>query len=71
MTKGERLLELLGDYRAHDMRELIDAGGFRYGGRLKELRDAGHAIETICVKHPNHFAYRLLPREPKQLELLS
>ena len=64
----DRLLALLSDGRVHTMGECQHAGGWRYGGRLFELRKEGHDIETIQVG-VDEFAYRLIPQE-KQLELV-
>ncbi|HEX9565595.1 MAG TPA: hypothetical protein VF981_16570 [Gemmatimonadaceae bacterium] len=61
------ILKLLSDGQAHDMREL-NAIGYRYGGRLKELRDAGYVIETIRLKD-RKFAYRLIT-QGRQLVLV-
>lgn len=69
-THREALLDLLSDHMLHDMDECLKAGGFRYGGRLHELRRAGYAIETVRLVD-DLFAYRLLPPEPKQLALMS
>lgn len=64
-THKEALLKLLSDHTAHHMRECIAVGGYRYGGRLHELRKDGHDIETIRVGD-DEFAYRLRVREPQQ-----
>lgn len=49
-SKREALLDLLSDGRQHHMSELIRVGGYRYGGRLHELRhDFGYDIETLHV----------------------
>lgn len=65
----QALLELLSDGELHHMNQMLRVGGFRYGGRLFELRKAGHAIETVKVGE-DEFMYRLLPAEPKQLQLV-
>ncbi len=53
------LLSLLSDGRSHHMSECIRVGGFRYGGRLFELRREGHDILTERVGD-DEFAYRLI-----------
>ena len=60
-TKRDALLDLLSDGRQHHMSELIRVGGYRYGGRLFELRHEGYVIETIRLAD-DEFAYRLVPR---------
>ena len=57
----QRLLDLLSDGEQHHMSECIRVGGYRYGGRLHELRHAGHIIETIPLGK-DEFAYRLIQR---------
>ena len=37
-TNAAKLRALLADYRWHDMREMQEAAGFRYGARLLELK---------------------------------
>ena len=58
------LLELLSDGHVHHMAQCLRVGGFRYGGRLFELRKQGYIIETIQVDD-DVFAYRMII-EPKQ-----
>jgi len=58
MTHKKALLALLSDHRPHHMRQLLDVAGFRYGGRLHELRREGHVIETHQLG-PGEFEYRL------------
>ena len=58
------LLELLSDGQVHHMAQCLRVGGFRYGGRLFELRKQGYVIETIQVDDDT-FAYRMII-EPKQ-----
>jgi len=58
-TKRNALLDLLSDGQQHHMSELIRVGGYRYGGRLFELRHDGHVIETIRLAD-DEFAYRLV-----------
>jgi hypothetical protein len=55
----EALRALLADRKQHHMRELIAVGGYRYGGRLFELRKNGLLIETIRLGE-DEFAYRLI-----------
>lgn len=62
------LLELLADYRQHHMAECQRAGGWRYGGRLHELRKEGYDIETIRLGD-DEFAYRLAPPVVAQRQL--
>ncbi len=62
------LLELLSDYRQHHMSQLIRVGGYRYGGRLHELRKEGYDIETIRLGD-DEFAYRLAPPVVAQRQL--
>lgn len=59
-THREALFDLLGDGAAHSMAECLRVGGYRYGGRLHELRREGHVIETIRTGDDT-FSYRLLP----------
>ena len=63
-SNREKLLALLSDGRLHPMDELLRVGGFRYGGRLFELRKRGYVIETIQIAD-DVFAYRMII-EPKQ-----
>lgn len=42
-----RILAYLQAHRRAFHRELLEIGGFRYGGRIFELRREGHDIETI------------------------
>jgi hypothetical protein len=42
----DRALALLKDKRRVTNAELLDVAGFRFGARLKELRDAGYDIVT-------------------------
>ena len=71
-THKQALLLLLSDHQPHHMSECIKVGGYRYGGRLHELRKEGREIETIRLGE-DEFAYRYVrfahPVEPKQLEL--
>lgn len=69
MTKCDALLELLSDGRAHDQHEVLRAAGYRYTGRIMDLRKRGHNIESIHVEG-SKWLFRLLPREPKQLSLV-
>jgi hypothetical protein len=59
-TKKGRLVLLLKDRRYHSARELLRVGGFRYGGRLHELRADGYRF-TIKrdEKHQSLFWYRM------------
>ena len=63
-SNREKLLALLSDGRTHHMRELHAEAGWRYGGRLKELRNAGHVIESIHIQG-SEWEYRMII-EPKQ-----
>lgn len=68
-THREALRELLSDGRQHHMSELIKVGGYRYGGRLHELRhDEGLDIRTIRVAD-DEFCYQLVVHE-SQLSLV-
>ena len=60
LTHKEALLMLLSDHQPHHMRELIAAGGYRYGGRLHELRQEGWEIETVRLG-VGEYAYWLVP----------
>ena len=68
VSHKQALLTLLSDGRWHTMRQMQEAGGYRYGGRLHELRKAGHKIDTRNV-FGDVFEYRL-DLTPGQLELL-
>ena len=46
MSHKAALLALLSDGAYHHMRQCLDVAGFRYGGRLHELRREGYEIET-------------------------
>jgi hypothetical protein len=59
-SNRERLLALLGDRREHNPEEMQSAGGYRYGARLKELRDQGYVIETDANLTTGEVTYRLL-----------
>ena len=65
----DALLDLLADHRQHHMAELMRVGGYRYGGRLHELRKDGYDIETIRLGD-DEFSYRLRVSEPKQLAMI-
>lgn len=61
-TKADALLDLLSDGAWHSMRELQAVAGWRYGGRLHDLkrRGVGHEIkrdEAGC------YWYRIAGRE--------
>jgi hypothetical protein len=43
---------------------------FRYGARIKDLRDEGHNIITVKGKKKSEWRF-ILSQEPKQLELLK
>ena len=58
MTKKDKLYDILKDHQEHDMRELNDFVGFRYGARISELRREGHHIDTIQVGK-GKFIYQL------------
>ena len=74
LSHKEALYGLLRDGQPHSMSECLRAGGYRYGGRLHELRKEGHDIETIRVGD-DEFSYRLIrpvlrDRDAKQPALL-
>jgi hypothetical protein len=59
-TKNWKLVELLKNRCWHHVRELAKAGGFRFGARLKELREDGHTIlPKRDKKDPSVFHYRM------------
>ncbi|RJQ67315.1 MAG: hypothetical protein C4519_24270 [Desulfobacteraceae bacterium] len=58
LSKKDRILKLLLTGRKVHMRTLNKIG-YRYGGRLDELREQGYKIETIRVKG-SEFVYRLI-----------
>lgn len=45
----EKLRRLLSDGAVHHMRELHAVAGWRFGGRIYELRKEGYDIETIFI----------------------
>ncbi|MDP9192327.1 MAG: hypothetical protein M3P06_11570 [Acidobacteriota bacterium] len=57
-SNRDAILALLSDGWQHHMSELIRVGGYRYGGRIFELRKKGYDIETIAVGK-DEFAYRM------------
>lgn len=57
----KRLLTLLSDHQWHTNRELEAVAGNRYGARLNELKDAGHAWVKEHVSGGT-WRYRLLER---------
>lgn len=65
ITHREALLALLSDGRPKHMSQCIAIGGYRYGGRIHELRQEGHDIRTIRLGD-DEFAYQLHIEE-KQL----
>lgn len=72
-TKCDALLDLLADGRAHDQHEVLRAAGYRYTGRVKDLRDRGHNIESIHVRG-SVWMFRLIlppPVEARQGVLLE
>lgn len=69
-TKCDALLDLLADGQAHNQRDVLNVAGFRYTGRLKELRDAGHNIESIHVGGAEWWYRLIVPVEPKQMALI-
>ena len=62
------LLRLLSNGRQHHMTACAEAGGWRYGARIHELRKQGYVIETIRLGE-DEFAYRLVVKD-RQLELV-
>lgn len=61
MSKTQALRQLLADGRWHDMRAMQEAGGFRYGGRLLEIRrgeDGLPALEVEARGKANAWEYR-------------
>ena len=66
-TKCERLLALLSDNKPHGQREVLDAAGFRYTGRIMDLRAQGHDIESIHIGG-SEWRFRLV--SPAQRRLL-
>ncbi len=69
MTKCEALLSLLSDGRWHSQQEVLEAAGYRYTGRVKNLRDAGYEIESWHVQG-SEWRFRLVVK-PRQLVLTS
>lgn len=67
-SHAQALLELLLDGRWHGMREVQNAGGWRYSARICEMRKAGYEIETRNV-FGDVFEYRMLLRAG-QMQLL-
>lgn len=66
-THKAALLALLSDGQPKHMRDCMAVGGYRYGGRLHELRKEGHTIETIRIAD-DEFAYQLhAPVEARQV----
>jgi hypothetical protein len=60
-THTTRLRELLKDGRWHNQWELLQAGGFRYGARLLEIRrgeDGGPMWEVKAERMEDSTAYR-------------
>lgn len=55
----DRLLALLSDGKVHPMGELLKVGGFRYGGRLFDLRKEGYIIDTLRLAD-DVYGYRLV-----------
>jgi bifunctional DNA-binding transcriptional regulator/antitoxin component of YhaV-PrlF toxin-antitoxin module len=59
-TKRAALRQLLSDGAWHHMSELRKAGGWRYGARLKEIRDEDR-VEVLKRQYgDNEFEYRLV-----------
>jgi hypothetical protein len=59
-SRKAKLLELLRDRRYHSARELLKAGGYRYGARLNELRGFGYGFSVKRdAEKMNLFWYRL------------
>ena len=68
LTHKQALLALLSDGKAQHMRTCIAVGGYRYGGRIHELRQEGHDIRTIRIAD-DEFAYQLIPHD-RQMALI-
>lgn len=69
MSHRAALIFLLRDSEWHSMRQCMEAGGYRYGGRLHELRKDGFAIETRRDGN-DLYSYRW-NRSPKQSDLFT
>ena len=60
-SNRSRLLALLQSGKWCSQQECVDAGGLRFGARIKELREQGHRIETRDLPgSPRRFFYRLI-----------
>ena len=57
-SKKRQIFELLWEGRWVPARELNSIGGFRYGGRIHELRRLG--FEIVCQKIKGHEHYKLV-----------
>ncbi len=71
-TKREALRALLADGQWHHMRELRDAGGWRYGARMLELRRGvgGPVLKTQKRSvGPDEFEYRAVFSDQAELAL--
>ena len=65
MTQADRVLELLREYGAVDLRDF--PRGFRLAARIKDLRDAGIAITSTRIVLPGGTKaarYSLTPTAP-------
>ncbi len=60
------LLAMLSDGQWHDQHACTEAGGMRFGARIRELREAGYQIETQRLG-PRRFFYRLVMPEQGRL----
>lgn len=49
MSKCDSLLDLLSDGREHSQQEVLRVGGYRYTGRIMDLRKRGYGIVSIHI----------------------
>jgi len=61
LTRCEALRRLLADGRWHHMRELQEAGGYRYGARLWSNRQRGFDHEVKRDPKTGAYLYRRTP----------
>lgn len=57
---AQMLLALLSDGQWKSQEQCMEAGGMRFGGRIHDLRRAGHRIEAQRLGTRRWF-YRLIP----------
>lgn len=60
-NNAERLLQLLSDGKWHEHSELLQVAGYRYGGRIFDLRKRGYVIEKQRLGTRRYF-YRMAPK---------